>query len=135
MDKLQGSCSCGQWQVRIKVGKPISELIPRICDCDYCKSNPSAIVSDPSMKIELDGGKAIFDQNGDRQAKFYRCEKCNELLAVGCIIEGKLRGAVNSNLFCDTYAFSDPLQIQPWKLTSIQRMERWSKLWGLLSGV
>lgn len=132
---IQGSCNCGRWQVNVSVEKSLCDLNPRICDCDYCKAHPSAVMSDPSMKINLVGGKAIFDQNGDRLAKFYRCELCGDLLAVGCYIGGVLRGAVNSNLFGVINHFGEPIKIQPRLLSSDERQERWSKLWGVLNGV
>ena len=132
---IQGTCNCGQWQVSVRVDKSTNGLNPRICDCDYCKAHPSAVISDPSMEIDFTGGRATFDQNGDRQAKFYRCECCGDLLAVGCLIGDVLRGAVNSNLFNNTYHFGEPIQIQPWKLSGKERLERWSKLWGILNGV
>ena len=132
---IQGSCSCGQWQVKVRVDRSIDDLNPRICDCNYCKAHPSAVISNPSMEIDLTGGRATFDQNGDRLAKFFRCEGCGDLLAVGCLISDVMRGAVNSNLFGDTYHFGEPIQIQPWLLSSKEKLERWGKLWGVLSGV
>ncbi len=132
---IQGLCSCGQWQVNVRVDKSIDHLNPRICDCNYCKAHPSAVLSDPSMEIDLTGGKSTFDQNGDRLAKFYRCKNCGDLLAVGCVIDEVLRGAVNSNIFGDTYQFGELIQIQPWLLSGKERLERWGKLWGVLSGV
>ena len=132
---IQGSCGCGQWHVKVSVDRSLADLNPRICDCDYCKAHPAAVISDPSMEIDLAGGRATFDQNGDRQAKFYRCEECGDLLAVRCLIGDVLRRTVNSNLFSETYQFGEPIQIQPWLLSGKERLERWGKLWGVLSGV
>lgn len=132
---IQGSCGCGQWQVNVRVDRPIDDLNPRICDCDYCRAYPSAIISDPSMEIDLTGGEFTFDQNGDRLAKFYRCKSCGDLLAVGCFIEDVLRGAVSSSLFGENYRFGEPLHIQPWLLSSKERLKRWGKLWGMLNGI
>jgi len=87
------------------------------------------------MKIEFTGGKYTFDQNGDRQAKFFRCNYCGDLLAVGCHINGELRGAVSSDLFDETCRFGETVKIQPWRLSSKERLERWDKLWGFLYGV
>jgi len=87
------------------------------------------------MEIELTGGKFTFDQNGDRLAKFYRCKSCGYLLAVGCFIEDVSRGAVSASLFDESYRFGEPIQIQPWLLSSKERLERWGKLWGFLDGI
>ena len=132
---LNGSCSCGQWQVNVRVDKSIDDLNPRVCDCNYCRTHPSAVISDPSMIIDFTGGRSTFDQNGDRQANFFRCNYCGDLLAVGCHIDGELRGAVSADLFDDSYSFGEPVQIQPWLLSSKERLERWGKLWGFLYGI
>lgn len=132
---IRGSCHCGQWQVKVRVDRSMGDLNPRVCDCNYCRNHPSAVISDPGMKIDLTGGEYTFDQNGDRQAKFFRCNYCGDLLVVGCNIDGELRGAVNSGLFGETYRFGEPVQIQPWLLSSKERLARWGKLWGYLYGV
>ena len=121
---IQGACSCGQWQVKVRVDNAMIDLNPRVCDCNYCRTHPSAVISDPSMKIEFTGGESMFDQNGDRQAKFFRCNRCGDLLAVACCIDSELRGAVSSGLFDETYVFGEPVQIQPWLLSSKERLER-----------
>jgi hypothetical protein len=132
---IRGTCNCGQWQVSVRVNKSAGDLNPRICDCEYCKAHPSALISDPSMEIDFTGGRATFDQNGDRLAKFYRCESCGDLLAVGCYLSDVLRGAVSSQLFGNTYRFGEPILIQPWKLSGKERLERWGKLWGVINGI
>ncbi|MBD3671006.1 MAG: hypothetical protein HUJ29_09560 [Gammaproteobacteria bacterium] len=87
------------------------------------------------MEIDFSGGNYTYDQNGDRQAKFYRCSDCGDLLAVGCYIDGDLRGAVSVALFGETYHFGEPVNIQPWRLSSKDKLERWGKLWGMLYGI
>ena len=132
----KGSCNCNRWQVEIKVTKPLDEFNPRFCDCDYCQQNNlSSIVSDPNMVINFAGGDFTINQNGDRLANFYYCECCGDLLAVGCNLNGQLRGAVNSNLLHSSNQLGKAVKIQPRLLNSDEKLDRWGKLWGELNGV
>lgn len=138
----EGFCSCGHWQVRIVLEKPLCDLTPRRCDCEYCRrdavgreSDSDALVSDPGMKIALVGEALTIHQNGDRLAQFYRCHNCNDLLAVGRRINGVLRGAVNARLLGSLSQFGEATQVQPRLLTSDEKQQRWATLWGVLSGV
>lgn len=131
----KGSCSCNRWQVEIDVARSLDEFNPRVCDCNYCQKNPSEIISDPNMKIELLGGETSIIQNGDQLANFYYCDFCNDLLAVGCDINGQQRGAVNSNLLLSSSKLGKQIQIQPRLLSSSEKLDRWGKLWGVLNGV
>ena len=131
----QGSCNCGKWQVKITVKTPLSDLNPRVCDCEYCQNHPSAIVSDLNMIIDFIGGTAKINQNGDQLANFYYCIGCGDLLAVGHNINGVLRGAVNSQLLEDVDEFGEPVQNQPRFLKSSEKLESWEGLWGVLNCV
>ena len=109
----KGSCKCGLWQANMDLAKSLRDLSPRVCDCEYCQSHPSAIVSDPEMTINLIGDTPKISKNGDQLAGFYCCSQCNYLLAVGCNLKGTLRGAVNHALFGGAELFGEPIQIQP----------------------
>ncbi len=85
----KGSCNCNRWQVGVNVTKPLGNFNPRVCDCNYCQNNPSAIISDPDMVIDFFGGEITINQNGDQLANFYYC---GDLLAVGCHLNDQLRG-------------------------------------------
>jgi hypothetical protein len=110
-------------------------LNPRVCDCDYCQTNPSEIISDPSLKAEFRGGSYIIRQNGDQLANFYYCDSCSRLLAAGCLIGKSLRGAINCGLFSNNVKFGQPINVQPRLLSSSEKIKRWGKLWGKLSGL
>lgn len=135
--RYKGSCNCDQWQVSICVTKPLSSVNPRICTCDYCQTNqlPLGIISDPSMVIDFMGGKSRINKNGDQLASFYYCSICDDLLAVGCKLNGKLRGAVNPDLVCKVHQLGKAIQIYPQELTASEKLDRWRNLWGALSGL
>lgn len=132
---FKGSCKCNRWRVEIQLAGPLEDLDPRVCDCNYCQANPSLIISDPNMLVVFIGDGISTKQNGDQLANFYHCKGCNELLAVGCNINGQLRGAVNSYLLQDVNKLGKPIQIQPRLLSADEKLKRWGKLWGALNGL
>ena len=88
------------------------------------------------MEIQLYGGdKLTVNKNGDELASFYHCASCSELLAVGCEINGELRGAVNAQLLDQRDSLGPAVPIQPRLLSSAEKVGRWGKLWGTLKGV
>lgn len=131
----KGACSCNRWHIAIELDKPLSEFNPRICDCDYYQTHPSRIISDPNMIIELVGTEVSIIQNGDQLANFYCCKHCHDLLAVGCHLNGQLRGAVNADLLYRSDQLGESIQIQPRLLSSAEKLVRWGMLWGVLNGV
>lgn len=131
----KGSCNCNQWQVEMNIAKPLSDLSPRFCDCDYCQINPSRIISDPSMLINLLGGEVTINQNGDKLANFYYCSRCCDLLVVGCILNGQLRGAVNASLLSDSGQLGKAVKVQPRLLSASEKLNRWESLWGVINGL
>lgn len=130
----RGSCKCKTWSLVVATAVPPGELRPRKCDCEYCASHPSALISEPNMVVELAGNRddRTMSQNGDRLATFYYCKVCRALLAVGCEIEGRLRGAVNSALLGLEGQLGPTLAIQPRFLRATEKLERWNTLWGTL---
>lgn len=133
--ELEGACGCGTWSVTVDTSRPLTELRPRECDCEYCQAHPAAVISEPNMVCRLSGpaGSLIVDTNGAGLASFYRCGGCGQLIAVGREIEGTLRGAVNAVLLAKREQLGETLSIQPRLLTGPQKLARWSELWGTLS--
>lgn len=131
----KGSCKCKRWRVEVRLAVPFEDLSLRVCDCNYCQTNPSSIISDPSMSAVFFGDGISIKQNGDQLANFYHCKNCTVLLAVRCNINDQFRGAVNSNLLQSANQLGKPVKIQPKLLSADEKLERWNKLWGLLSGL
>jgi hypothetical protein len=132
---FKGSCNCNRWQVEVEVTKPLGDFNPRSCDCDYCKKSPSAIISDPNMKVDLVGSEFTINKNGDKLASFYYCDSCGDLLAVGRTFNNQLRGAVNASLLRDSGQLGQTIEIQPRLLSADEKLDRWGKLWGQVNGI
>lgn len=129
-----GSCTCNRWRIEVHLAYSLKQLTPRVCDCKYCQATPSKMISDPTMSAVFFGNGLSITQHGDRLANFYQCKSCTVLLAVGCKINHQLRGAVNSNLLQHADQLGKSIQIQPKLLAADEKLKRWHKLWGVLSG-
>ena len=131
--KLRGACKCGNCEVVAEGPIELSELAPRICDCEYCQRHPSAMISNPKMAVSVESRSSIYTAfSGSGQATFYHCQGCNQLLAVGATLDGVSLGAVNAFLFGDLTQFAEPISIQPWRLSPTAKAARWPKVWGKL---
>ena len=130
---IHGACKCGNCVVVAEGSVVLGELIPRICDCEYCQKNPSAVISHPNMTTLIESRSSIIDEfNGSGQATFYYCKSCKQMLAVGATIDGVTLGAINKNLFGKTRQFPEPILIHPWRLSPSEKIARWPKVWGRL---
>jgi hypothetical protein len=89
------------------------------------------------MHIQVMGeaSNLVVNKNGDQLASFYHCAKCEDLLSVGCVFRGQLRGAVNALLLDQKELLGARIPIQPRLLSADEKLDRWSKLWGNLEGV
>lgn len=131
--KIRGACNCGNCKVVAEGPIEPSELVPRVCDCEYCQQHPSAVVSNPNMVVSVESQSFIYTaSNGSGQATFYHCQGCNQLLAVGATLSGVSLGAVNAFLFGELNQFAEPTPIQPWRLSPSEKTARWPKFWGSL---
>ena len=133
--KYSGRCKCGNSKVSLEGVESLGEISPRICDCDYCNRHPSSMISEPSLDVKVVSCKGSFvtAKNGSDQAIFYHCNNCNQLVAVGAEIAGKLRGALNATLLKNHDQLGPPVSIQPRLLAPSEKLERWLKVWSRLS--
>lgn len=135
--KYTSKCRCGGFSVCIEMESDISDLTPRVCDCDFCQVNPSQLLSCSAMNIDVSSPGTSLNKlhNGSGLATFYQCSYCKQILAVGAQIDGQLRGAVNALLFSDKYQLKKPDLVQPRLLSSRDKENRWANIWGQLNVV
>ncbi len=130
-----GNCRCNAVTVRVSADIQTGELQPRRCDCDYCRSKPSGLISHPSMQVSVGVPLSALkaEKNGDRLATFFRCKTCDDLIAVGGEIDGEWRGAVNADLLACRAEFGDDVAISPKTLSPSEKQARWKMLWGRIT--
>ena len=51
MQILTGSCHCGNIGVSFATDLPSADMVPRACQCSFCRLHSSAAVSDPAGHI------------------------------------------------------------------------------------
>jgi hypothetical protein len=51
MPKLTGSCHCGNVSVVFETDLSPADMVPRACQCSFCRLHSSAAVSDPAGHI------------------------------------------------------------------------------------
>ncbi|WP_406662964.1 hypothetical protein [Gallaecimonas sp. GXIMD1310] len=130
--QYHGSCHCGSVSLQVNIDKPLHQLHPRVCDCDYCTAHPAPLLSDPLMQVSISQPLSQLqkDHNGDGLAGFYRCRHCHDLIVIACHLQGTLRGVVNASLLADSAAFADAISVSPKTLTAREKTQRWQQLWG-----
>jgi len=51
MQKLTGSCHCGNVSVVFETDLAPAEMVPRACQCSFCRMHSTAAVSDPAGRL------------------------------------------------------------------------------------
>ena len=134
MDALpyKGGCHCGSLRWQFATAKALVDVVPRACDCDYCRRHRAAWVSDPTgqLRIQAHAAKLQRYRQGSGQADFLLCRDCGVLVAVVARADhGRLLGAVNRNAFDLRDAFEADTVVSPQRLAVETKLERWSQLW------
>ncbi len=124
------SCSCGKIQVKLSLPKSLSQYTPRACDCDFCTARNASYLSDPEGRLQITETEEL-DQlmQGSEQAIFWQCKSCHDLIGVTHEFENGLQGAVNANLFAESYKLQNSVPVSPKTLSPEEKRERWREGW------
>ena len=126
----EGTCSCGQSSYQVTLTASLGTYIPRACDCDFCQSRKIAYLSDPNGSARIYSSKTLLElKQGSEQASFLTCPHCHDVLAASCLINKKLRGAVNASLLTDQAMLEQAEPASPKLLSAGDKRARWAKLW------
>jgi len=129
---LQGSCHCGAIGIEYTTCQLPSSVVPRACDCSFCRKHGAAYVSDPSGALAIscaDIHALTTYRQGSENARFLMCSGCGVLIAV-CFDKGSSSFAAINALCLDRYEeFPAALCSSPQKLSAAEKTARWSTLW------
>lgn len=53
MTKLEGGCHCGNIRFVFSTALAPDELVPRACDCSFCRKHDTRALSDPAGRLEI----------------------------------------------------------------------------------
>ena len=75
---LHGRCHCGRLRVEFGTGQAPAKIVPRACDCSFCRKHGAAYVSDPPDAFDpARGAHAMREyRQGSDTARFLMCSDC-----------------------------------------------------------
>lgn len=129
---LRGSCHCGEVRVELTTRLAPASLVPRACDCTFCRKQGAAYLSDPSGRMRISARHADSVnriRQGSDSAEFLLCRRCGVLVAVIVEHASRVYGATNAGCLDDPPALGDPVAVSPRRLTRDEKLTRWMQLW------
>jgi len=127
---MRGSCKCKNIEVHWHTVD--YSLVPRKCQCQYCKEKNAAYVSKPGSRIDVHIHSEHLHKTvtqGTNSALFHECGNCGELVFVTADISGESFGALNANCMENKFGFSAATEVDFSNQTVEDKIERWSRNW------
>ena len=129
---LRGGCHCGRLGLAFETAQTAASLVPRACDCSFCRKHGAAWVSDPDGALtltarEMDGWGEY--RQGSETARFLLCRDCGVLVAVVFAHEGRVYGAANATCLEDAAMLGSTVAASPQRLSPMEKVARWQQLW------
>ena len=92
-----GACHCGAVSYRFTTHRPLTEFIPRACDCDFCTAHGATYISDPQGALTLHYHNRVhLYHQGSNTSDFVICPTCGVLTCVLCAVDEHLYAVINS---------------------------------------
>ena len=127
---MYGSCSCRNFELDWQLID--LSLVPRACQCDYCRPRSLAYVSKPGSRFTVTVHNSQFHQvvqQGSQSAHFHECSHCATLVCVTADIDGRTYGAVNAACMDNKLGFAEPVSFSVGGLSAMDKQQRWRQLW------
>jgi hypothetical protein len=127
---MRGNCRCNNIEV---VWRTVDfSIVPRACQCDYCRAKGAAYVSKTGTAIDMrinNTSRYRIVARGSGGAAFHECDSCGELVLVTTEIDGELYGALNANCMDNRLGFPPAVDVDYAGQTVAQKLERWRRNW------
>lgn len=131
--RLVGGCACAAVAVEVGLSRELTAYSPRACDCDFCREQGAAWLSDAAgfLRLRANAGQGFrIERQGSGQAEFLACAACGTLLAVRWRDgDGHAHGAVNARVLTRRDEFADEQGASPKLLEVAEKTTRWKALW------
>jgi hypothetical protein len=127
---MRGSCKCKN--IKIHWQTVDYSLVPRKCQCQYCKEKDAAYVSKSGSRIDVYIHNERMHntlRHGTNCAIFHECGNCGELVFVTANIDGEIFGALNANCMKNGLGFAAAIETNFSEQTAEEKKERWRKNW------
>ncbi len=125
------SCHCGGLRIEFSTGKNPADLVPRACDCSFCRKHGATYVSDPAGQLTVSSHQAALRKyrQGSDTADFLLCGRCGVLVAVVYEHDDRFHGAVNIGCLDGATGFRPAVPASPQALGAEEKVSRWLELW------
>ncbi|GAB5451475.1 MAG: hypothetical protein Hals2KO_18030 [Halioglobus sp.] len=127
---LSGACACNNLSV---IWRTVDvSLVPRACQCDYCRGKQVAWVSKQGSAVKLTALKKALHrvvEQGGAGAQFHECLNCAAVVCVTAEIEGETYGAVNVRCLQRAGQFPQPVETDTSGLGAEEKRARWRANW------
>ena len=130
--KEHAQCHCGNISADAWFQQPVSNYIPRACDCDFCVKHGAAYISDPqgrlAVRIANQADTSVYKQ-GSGLVDLLICSVCGVLVAVTYECKGRLIGGLNSRTLQNRDHLQPPCAASPKLLPDDEKISRWETIW------
>ena len=127
---IPGSCDCNN--IEIKWHTVDHSLVPRACQCDYCRGKSAAYVSKSGTRFDVTIRRDKLHKtvrHGSNSADFHECANCDQVIFVTAEISGELYGALNANHLNNKLGFSASVATEFVPQSAEEKRERWRQNW------
>lgn len=127
-----GACDCGAVHFTFYCSRELAALVARECQCKYCQPRRASYVSDTRgmLRVEVRDTRYLYSHCfGTRSADFVHCARCNTLVFVKSVIEGREYALVVANRLTDFPALA-PARAVDFDAESLAvRLQRRAETW------
>ena len=127
---LRGRCPCGNF--RIDWQTVDHSLVPRACQCDYCRGHDAAWVSKSGTRVSVHIASGSFHRvtrQGSGSAAFHECAGCDVVVCVTAEIDGDTYGALNAACIDNRAGFGTPVDKDFSGQGPSDKQARWRDNW------
>ncbi|MFT4615454.1 MAG: hypothetical protein ACI9NT_002608 [Bacteroidia bacterium] len=127
---LRGHCPCRNFEL---VWQTVDlSLVPRACQCEYCRGKGAAYVSKSGSAFTVQIHQPEMHnvvRHGSGTAMFHECGGCGAVVFVTAEIEGLTYGALNAACINNTRGFGSPVTVDFSAQDAADKVSRWQQNW------
>ncbi len=127
---IKGSCRCNN--IELHWHTVDLSLVPRACQCDYCRAQAVAWVSKSGSRVEVLIRKTSLYktvQQGSMSALFHECSHCKQVVCATAEINGDRYGVLNANVMRNKLGFEAAVEMNLSEQSPEEKQSRWQANW------
>lgn len=127
---MRGHCRCNNFRVMWRTTD--FSIVPRACQCDYCRAKDAAYVSKSGTAVEIhihNKRQHSIVTHGSQLAEFHECGACGDLVLVTAHIDGETYGVLNARCLDNKAGFAAAVAIDYSGDTAEEKQLRWRQNW------